>query len=56
MSTLIPRLHKEADKTYQELISEETDIKEMKQEILLSVEKALEEARFPPNLHLSFLE
>lgn len=44
MSTLIPRLHKEAEKTYQELISEETDIKEMKQEILLSVEKALEEA------------
>lgn len=44
MSTLISRLHKEADKTYQELISEETDIKEMKQEILLSVEKALEEA------------
>lgn len=44
MSTLIPRLHKEADKTYQELISEEADIKEMKQEILLSVEKALEEA------------
>lgn len=44
MSTLIPRLHKEAEKTYQELISEESDIKEMKQEILLSVEKALEEA------------
>lgn len=44
MSSLIPRLHKEADKTYEELISSEPDIKEMKQEILLSVEKALEEA------------
>lgn len=44
MSTLIPRLQKEADKTYEELISEDIDIKEMKQEILLSVEKALEEA------------
>lgn len=44
MSTLIPRLLKEADKSYEELISSETDIKEMKQEILLSVEKALEEA------------
>lgn len=44
MSTLIPRLHKNADKTYEELISNDPDIKEMKQEILLSVEKALEEA------------
>lgn len=44
MSTLIPRLHKEAEKTYEEMISSEVDIKEMKQEILLSVEKALEEA------------
>lgn len=44
MSSLIPRLHLEADKTYEEMISSEADIKEMKQEILLSVEKALEEA------------
>jgi hypothetical protein len=44
MSSLIPRLHKDADKTYEQMISSETDIKEMKQEILLSVEKALEEA------------
>lgn len=44
MSSLIPRLHKEDDKTYQDLILQECDIKEMKQEILLSVDKALEEA------------
>ena len=44
MSTLIPRLHKDAEKSYQEMISSEVDIKEMKQEILFSVEKALEEA------------
>lgn len=44
MSSLIPRLHKEAEKTYEEMISNEEDIKEMKQEILLSVEKAIEEA------------
>lgn len=44
MSSLIPRLHSEAEQTYEEMISSETDIKEMKQEILLSVEKALEEA------------
>lgn len=44
MSSLIPRLHKEADLTYEQMISSEVDIKEMKQEILLSVEKALEEA------------
>lgn len=44
MSSLIPRLHKEANKTYEEMITSETDIKDMKQEILLSVEKALEEA------------
>lgn len=44
MSSLIPRLHLEAEQTYEEMISSETDIKEMKQEILLSVEKALEEA------------
>lgn len=44
MSSLIPRLHKEADKTYEELISNENDIKEMRQEIILSVEKAVEEA------------
>lgn len=44
MSTLIPRLDKEAEQTYEELIHNEADIKEMKQEILLSVDKALEEA------------
>lgn len=44
MSSLIPRLHKDAQKSYEDLISNETDIKEMKQEILLSVDKALEEA------------
>jgi dynein heavy chain, axonemal len=44
MSTLIPRLNEEANESYEELIINENDIKEMKQEILLSVEKALEEA------------
>lgn len=39
MSSLIPRLHKEADKTYEEMISNEVDIKEMKSEILLSIFK-----------------
>lgn len=45
MSTLIPRLDNEADKTYEDLIASEQDIKEMKHEILLSVDKALEEAQ-----------
>lgn len=44
MSTLIPRLDKNEDKSYQDLILSEPDIKEMKQEILLNVEKAMEEA------------
>lgn len=44
MSTLIPRLKKETEQTYEDLITTEHDIKDMKQEILLSVEKALEEA------------
>jgi dynein heavy chain, axonemal len=44
MSSLIPRLDNDAEQTYEELVSNEPDIKEMKQEILLSVEKALEEA------------
>lgn len=44
MSKLIPRLKKDAEQTYEDLITTEVDIKDMKQEILLSVEKALEEA------------
>lgn len=44
MSSLIPRLNKDDEHTYQDLVLNEPDIKEMKQEILLSVDKALEEA------------
>lgn len=44
MSTLIPRLDSSEEKTYYEMILSENDIKEMKCEILLSVDKALEEA------------
>lgn len=45
MASLIPRLKPDADKTYEEMIMSEVDIKDMKQEILLSVEKALLEAQ-----------
>ncbi len=44
MSTLIPRLVAETEETYEEMISNEADIKEMKHEILLNVDKALDEA------------
>lgn len=44
MSTLIPRLNENAEHSYEEVVTNDVDVKEMKQEILLSVEKALEEA------------
>ena len=48
MSLLIPRLLKESTEdvilTYQEIIAKDDDIKEMKQEILQSVEKVVQDA------------
>lgn len=44
MSSLIPRLCKDAAQSYEEIIASDADIKEMKQEILLSVEKVVQEA------------
>lgn len=45
MSKLIPRLDTTEEQTYEEMVLSEHDIKEMKCEILLSVDKALEEAQ-----------
>lgn len=44
MASLIPRLRKDVTETYDELIQNDHDVKEMKVEILLSVDKAVEEA------------
>jgi len=44
MSSLIDRLRKEEEETYEQMVAKDEVVKEMKQEILLSVEKAIEEA------------